>query len=592
MEPSRVSFVFANAQPITCQVAPVAEKYFEEPVIAWEVDDRLDHAGEMICCQLEEKRVHSFVLANAEALQPTTTRITPVADNLFEEPVMSLEPHGPIKAQGSFTFETSYSSLGLTEIRSQLQEARIHGQRRLRRLRGPTLLLGSILVLGGSLLFLLLRLSATTALVAFGLNQTMVFVGAVVLGFSVLPSDGRVIYILASCFCTLGLVVIVPLVQEILRVAQPLNDCNSNCWAVKIRIGTEIWFLFLIVSLEFCIIVCLALRLSSVKLLKRLWVLARIFFANMAGVNLLNSSAQGIIGAHALMVGYGQAAMASGLLCLACRSQNVHRVQSWLMSRGEAATLAAGISSLLADREVEQVLNMARNSFRSISAEKLSQEDMSKSTPDARLSALSEDSLLGQVDAFVSHSWSDDPSLKWSSLQRWRDEFKLHHDGREPKLWIDKYCIDQSRIEDSLACLPVFLSGCRKLVVFCGKTYLQRLWCLVEIFVFLEMGGQLSQLDVRLVDDQCEESGLGSQDMSTLADVIMNFDPAKARCFTDSDTERLHGVLQISGYDRIKQLVCDVFAPHLFPSQKDGNPKHLTLYYKKWSIAGVLKAFD
>merc|ERR1719253_2164497 len=125
---------------------------------------------------------------------------------------------------------------------------------------------------------------------------------------------------------------------------------------------------------------------------------------------------------------------------------------------------------------------------------------MQENTPNPALSFLTEPGQLGQIDAFVSHSWHDDPKLKWAALQAWRQEFKLQHQGREPKLWIDKYCIDQSNIADSLQCLPVYLSGCSSLLILCGPTYLDRLWCLIEIFVFLEMGGERSKLDVRLLE--------------------------------------------------------------------------------------------
>merc|ERR1719498_1823720 len=109
--------------------------------------------------------------------------------------------------------------------------------------------------------------------------------------------------------------------------------------------------------------------------------------------------------------------------------------------------------------------------------------------------AFAERGQLGHVDAFISHSWWDDPRLKWTHLQAWREEFKKRK-GREPRLWIDKYCIDQNNIDESLASLPVYLAGCRKLVILCGKTYLKRLWCIVELFVFLEMGGEVRNLDV------------------------------------------------------------------------------------------------
>ena len=48
----------------------------------------------------------------------------------------------------------------------------------------------------------------------------------------------------------------------------------------------------------------------------------------------------------------------------------------------------------------------------------------------------------------------------------------------------DKACIDQNNIEQSLACLPVFLAGCQTLLVVAGPTYCSRLWCVMEIFTF------------------------------------------------------------------------------------------------------------
>merc|ERR1711957_712437 len=100
---------------------------------------------------------------------------------------------------------------------------------------------------------------------------------------------------------------------------------------------------------------------------------------------------------------------------------------------------------------------------------------------------------LGEVDAFLSHSWSDASDVKWNALQMWHVEFRHEH-GRDAKVWIDKFCIDQRNIKDNLRCLPVFLSGCTQLVIAQGSTYLSRLWCVVEIFVFIEMGGMQDDL--------------------------------------------------------------------------------------------------
>jgi len=143
-------------------------------------------------------------------------------------------------------------------------------------------------------------------------------------------------------------------------------------------------------------------------------------------------------------------------------------------------------------------------------------------------------------------------------LQELRQDFKRKR-LREPKLWFDKYSIDQSDIDTSLACLPVYLSGCSQLWILCGKTYLERLWCLIEIFVFLEMGGQHSALRVRMLGTNTAKGTNGRVSSSSLDEALLDFDPSRARCFTDYDTERLHTVIETTGYSKISALVRDAF---------------------------------
>ena len=47
-------------------------------------------------------------------------------------------------------------------------------------------------------------------------------------------------------------------------------------------------------------------------------------------------------------------------------------------------------------------------------------------------------------------------------------------------------CIDQTDISNDLLCLPMFLAGCENLLIIAGPTYAERLWCILEIFVFLK----------------------------------------------------------------------------------------------------------
>ena len=46
---------------------------------------------------------------------------------------------------------------------------------------------------------------------------------------------------------------------------------------------------------------------------------------------------------------------------------------------------------------------------------------------------------LGECDAFMSHSWSDDGKLKYAILREWGDEFEKR-EGRSPTIWLDKVC--------------------------------------------------------------------------------------------------------------------------------------------------------
>lgn len=171
--------------------------------------------------------------------------------------------------------------------------------------------------------------------------------------------------------------------------------------------------------------------------------------------------------------------------------------------------------------------------------------------PSYKLGKLARRTRLGEADAFISHSWTDDPLAKWSALQGWRKHFKRQHQA-EPRLWIDKYCIDQNDFKNSLACLPIYLASCSKMVVICGETYLTRLWCVIELFVFLEMGGSLENLEVIILPDP----------ENRIADQILDFDPSNLQCSQAETADVLQSVLEAgrSGLDGIRDLVHQRFA--------------------------------
>jgi hypothetical protein len=88
--------------------------------------------------------------------------------------------------------------------------------------------------------------------------------------------------------------------------------------------------------------------------------------------------------------------------------------------------------------------------------------------------------------AFVTHSWRDDPLTKYRLLQAWRMRFIAAH-GREPTVWLDVCCLDPRQPGSYVPCLPVYVAGCHSLLALCGSTFTSRLWCMVELFVFYEM---------------------------------------------------------------------------------------------------------
>ncbi|KAG8463140.1 hypothetical protein KFE25_011137 [Diacronema lutheri] len=90
--------------------------------------------------------------------------------------------------------------------------------------------------------------------------------------------------------------------------------------------------------------------------------------------------------------------------------------------------------------------------------------------------------------AFVSHSWRSDGAAKWALLQSYREAFKRGSGGREPTIWLDKACLSPDDLDTQLALLPVFVASCKSFVVLLMPSYLERLWCVVELFVWMHVG--------------------------------------------------------------------------------------------------------
>jgi hypothetical protein len=157
----------------------------------------------------------------------------------------------------------------------------------------------------------------------------------------------------------------------------------------------------------------------------------------------------------------------------------------------------------------------------------------------ADLHKVSEPCRLGECTAFFSHSWHDDAQQKWDILSNWCEHFKSENTC-SPRLWLDKVCIDQKDIKSDLQCLPIFLAGCKILLVLSGRTYTSRLWSCVELFVYVQM----------LVDDETDSNapvvltmGASEDEHARVREGWANFDAGQCECFDQNDKKRILAVV-------------------------------------------------
>jgi hypothetical protein len=218
------------------------------------------------------------------------------------------------------------------------------------------------------------------------------------------------------------------------------------------------------------------------------------------------------------------------------------RAQAALSRQGSAINVASLIAECLGgDADSDHVRRNSRSYFRYVYLKDLAFDEMVAATSGTRSQEVfvrTHPALLGEVDAFVSHSWHDEPRAKWDALQAWCNGFHAKH-GRPPKLWLDFCCIDQNNIEASLSCLPVFLSGCKKLLLIAGASYARRLWCAIELFVFVSIHQTTSceSLEVALL-------GKTAAERSSVGESFKSFDVMRCECSVLEDQQRLQGVVE------------------------------------------------
>ncbi|CAE7771354.1 unnamed protein product [Symbiodinium pilosum] len=68
-----------------------------------------------------------------------------------------------------------------------------------------------------------------------------------------------------------------------------------------------------------------------------------------------------------------------------------------------------------------------------------------------------------------------------------------------PSLWLDKVCVhqlDEPAKQRGIAALPNFIARSNRMLILWDKFYFERLWCGLEVSLFLENDGSLKQVDL------------------------------------------------------------------------------------------------
>ena len=117
---------------------------------------------------------------------------------------------------------------------------------------------------------------------------------------------------------------------------------------------------------------------------------------------------------------------------------------------------------------------------------------------------------------------------------------------REPTFWLDKVCIDQENIADGLKVLCINVTACNKLLVVCGKTYFQRLWCLLELFMMFAFADEENAVSrIELVP--IEADGVTRE---SILDNMAHFKLDDAHCYDPNEEIKLRAVMAEVGEEK------------------------------------------
>jgi len=193
------------------------------------------------------------------------------------------------------------------------------------------------------------------------------------------------------------------------------------CWW---SITEATWMLLVETAFASIIAVAFAPSRSVARAQKLMWtavvVRMAMYMVDAAAAGALAMMLYGSFERWFVLPGYAVA------FAIALRPSARRRAHGYLRRQFESCSregAAAGVAALLGRRGTSEILDQARSRFRSVELAQLHEAELYSNVPDPALFQRSTPTPLGKCDAFISHSWHDDPDKKWQALQSWRVEF-------------------------------------------------------------------------------------------------------------------------------------------------------------------------
>jgi len=230
-------------------------------------------------------------------------------------------------------------------------------------------------------------------------------------------------------------------------------------------------------------------------------------------------------------------------------------------SDSSAEVVCQSVPNPARELTAERLLRLARECLRCIDWEKIDEGLMTGAICDPNASDIAGYYQLSRpvhhgeiIDFFLSHSWHDNAKMKWKCLEGFVAEF-IKATSHPPTFWLDKACIDQSKIADGLRALPVNVLACAQVLVLCGHTYPTRLWCVWELFTLMTVTEEQLGFERMIVIP------FGNAD-DAVVECLKCFEMSMARCYNPNEEGKLKSVITAVGEARfnsmIRKIACNV----------------------------------